>query len=87
MSLNLKNPHVVKLASEVAKMAGETKTEAVRRALEDRRARLVLTRRVTTPLRDFLEREVWPSIPSELLGPAPEQGPEGTVIAVEWQDS
>ncbi|MGH9129059.1 MAG: type II toxin-antitoxin system VapB family antitoxin [Acidimicrobiales bacterium] len=32
MAVNLKNPEVERLAEEVARMTGETKTEAVRRA-------------------------------------------------------
>lgn len=40
MALNLKSPEVDALAAEVATMANETKTEAVRRALVERKARL-----------------------------------------------
>ncbi len=40
MALNIKNARVERLATEVAQMARETKTEAIRRALEDRKARL-----------------------------------------------
>ena len=71
MALNIKNPEVERLVDEVAKIAGETKTEAVRRALEERRERLAFQ----APAGDrraevmrFLEREVWPRVPSELLG-------------------
>ncbi|MGI8407167.1 MAG: type II toxin-antitoxin system VapB family antitoxin [Actinomycetota bacterium] len=65
MALNIKNPEVEHLASEVAGLAGETKTEAVRRALEERRAKLVrriAKRNVDDGLRRFLEREVWPLV-------------------------
>ncbi len=71
MALNIKNSEVESLAAEVAKMAHETKTEAIRRALLDRRARLQLTAgqsRSKRGLREFLERSVWPFIPAELLG-------------------
>jgi antitoxin VapB len=71
MALNLKNPEVERLAAEVARMAGETKTEAIRRALLDRKARLAATS-VRTPVKDrlteYLERSVWPQIAPELLG-------------------
>lgn len=71
MALNIKNPKVEALVEEVARMAGETKTEAVRRALEERRTRLGLRRlrrdRQAEVMR-FLEREVWPRIPRRLLG-------------------
>lgn len=40
MALNLKNAEVEALAEEVANLAGETKTEAVRRALIERKSRL-----------------------------------------------
>ena len=35
MALNIKNENVERLATEVARIAGETKTEAIRRALEE----------------------------------------------------
>jgi antitoxin VapB len=40
MALNIKNPEVVQLATEVARMAGETKTEAIRQSLIERKVRL-----------------------------------------------
>lgn len=40
MALNLRNPEVERLASTVARLTGETKTEAVRAALADRLERL-----------------------------------------------
>ena len=36
MALNIRNAEAEKLATAVAKLAGETKTEAVTRALRDR---------------------------------------------------
>ncbi len=74
MSLNLKNPEVERLAAEVATMAGETKTEAVRRALEERRERLrfrIARRDRAGDVLRFLEREVWPLLQGERLGRAP----------------
>lgn len=70
MALNLKNPEVEKLAADVARMADETKTEAIRRALLERRARLQVRGKRNISDRgilQFLERNVWPTIPSELL--------------------
>ena len=71
MALNIKNNEVERLAEEVAKLAGETKTAAVLRALSERRDRLVLrvadTNR-TSRLRRFLERDVWPRVPADQLG-------------------
>ena len=70
MALNVKNAEVEQLAAEVAKMAGETKTEAIRRALIERRQRLVY--RVgdagESRLRRFLEDEVWPLVPPQERG-------------------
>ena len=89
MALNLKNREVETLASEVARMAGETKTEAIRRALLERKARLQLAGGRSgkkESLRDFMERSVWPHVLPEALGkPIPQEeqdeilgyGPEG----------
>jgi len=44
MALNIKNPEVEKLAAEAAKLAHESKTEAIRIALQDRVARLKMYR-------------------------------------------
>ena len=40
MALNIRNRETEELAAEVANLTGETKTEAVRRALQDRLTRL-----------------------------------------------
>jgi antitoxin VapB len=70
MALNIKNSEVEKLATEVAEMAHETKTEAIRKSLEERKAGLqaksVRTRKRN--LQAYLERHVWPFIPPERLG-------------------
>jgi antitoxin VapB len=71
MALNLKNPEVERLVNEVAELAGESKTEAVRQALLERRQRL--TNRQSTASREarilrFLETEVWPRVPEGQLG-------------------
>lgn len=71
MALNIKNREVEKLASEVAELAHETKTEAIRRALEDRKAQLELDKGVAEKrkrIMDYFQNEVWPSIPPEQLG-------------------
>jgi antitoxin VapB len=41
VALNIENAEVERLADEVAKLAGESKTEAGRRALLERRQRLM----------------------------------------------
>ncbi len=40
MALNIRNPEAERLATALSKLTGETKTEAVTRALRDRIARL-----------------------------------------------
>lgn len=71
VALNIKNKAVERLVVEVASLAGESKTEAVRRALEERKARLafrVVDADRVARLRRFLENEVWPRIPPDQLG-------------------
>jgi antitoxin VapB len=65
MALNIKNGDVERLAAEVSRLTGESKTEAIRRALDERKRRLQNAspeRRRTRVLR-FLEKKVWPSLP------------------------
>lgn len=73
MALSIKDPVAERLAAEVASLAGESKTEAVRVALRERRERLLLTAgrgaRGESLLR-FLQDEVWPLLPPE-AGRAP----------------
>ncbi len=71
MALNIKNQQVENLANEVAALTGENKTEAIRKALEERKERLsfqVVPRNRESEVLEFLEREVWPHVPPELLG-------------------
>jgi antitoxin VapB len=89
MALNIKNPEVERLVEEIASLTGESKTEAIRRALVERRGRLrerVSPQARRDRLNTFLEREVWVRVPPDQLGRAPgraerEQilgyGPEG----------
>ena len=71
MALNIKNPEVELLAREVAKMTGESKTEAIRKALLERKQHLashVIYDDRRTRLLRFFERDVWPNIPKKVLG-------------------
>lgn len=71
MPLNIKNREVEQLAAEVARMTGETKTEAVRQALAERKARLGLRIDPGDRLgraQRFLQREVWPLVPASERG-------------------
>ena len=87
MALNIKNQEVERLASEVSALTGESKTQAIRKALEERKARLELTGQDRKErLQTFLETQVWPKVPDELRGKGISQeeqddilgyGPEG----------
>lgn len=66
MALNIKNSEVERLAGEVARLANETKTEAIRRALADRRQRLLIHRGAAggqERLMRLLRTRIWPEIP------------------------
>lgn len=71
MGLNIKNPEVERLAAEVARRFGETKTEAIRKSLE---ARMTQSPKTFDPEERkrramwVLENVIWPSIPPEMLG-------------------
>lgn len=70
MALNLKNAEVERLAAEVARLTGESKTEAIRRALEERRNRLrvaEVAQRRERVLR-LLRTKLWPSLPKQQRG-------------------
>lgn len=68
MALNVKDEEAVRLAGRVAAMTGESKTRAIRVALEERLERL---RAEETPeqrkarLMRWLEEEVWPTLSDE----------------------
>ena len=89
MALNIKHAEVERLAAEIARLTGESKTEAIRRALEERRTRLkgrsVSRRRAR--LLTFLQKRVWATLPESEKGrrlTAPEEdeilgfGPDGS---------
>lgn len=70
MPLNIKNAEVERLAAEVARLTGESKTEAIRRSLDERRRRLrgsSLKDRRARVIK-FLRNRVWPTIPRDQLG-------------------
>lgn len=71
MALNIKDPVAERLAAEVAELAHENKTEAIRNALQERKERLELKHGRSGrsgDFRHFLETEIWPLIPEEALG-------------------
>ncbi|WP_322747719.1 MULTISPECIES: type II toxin-antitoxin system VapB family antitoxin [unclassified Frankia] len=71
MALNIKDAETERLATEIAALANETKTQAVRVALVERRDRMALLRaesRRERHLRHFLLEEAWPQIPTDQRG-------------------
>jgi len=71
MAMSIKNKEVERLAAEIAKLTGETKTEAIRKALLERKQRLAFRetpRDRTAEFIRFLEREIWPKIPEDQRG-------------------
>ena len=75
MALNIMDVEVESLANEVAVLAHETETEAIKQALVERRARLQPKAGGPTGipegrknLREFFEKEVWPLMPASELG-------------------
>jgi antitoxin VapB len=71
VALNIKNTQVERLAREVAELARETKTEAIRRALEQRLARLAAEggrKRSKEHMIEYFQKMVWPNIPKEVRG-------------------
>lgn len=79
MALNIKNDTVVRLAAEVARRRGITKTEAVRRALEAELERVEAPSDAERAehLVAFLERDVWPFAP---VGRAPTKGERERIL-------
>src|ERR1700732_1229045 len=66
LALNIKNREVEELAAEVAMITGESKTEAIRKALAQRRQRLARQGRPQAraeSLRRLLAEEIWPLLP------------------------
>ena len=85
MALNIKNAEVERLATEVAQLARETKTEAIRKALEERKARLKPHPTPEEKYRrtmEYLQREVWPSIPPEVRGKAITKEEEEEILGI-----
>lgn len=71
MALNIKDPEAERLAAEVARMTGESKTGAIRSALSERKERLAyrtVRRNKREDLLRVLEEEIWPAIPRSVLG-------------------
>ncbi|MGZ5441219.1 MAG: type II toxin-antitoxin system VapB family antitoxin [Thermoanaerobaculia bacterium] len=71
MAMTIKNAKVEQLAEELAQRTGESRTTVILRALEERRERIGSERSGKRRLEqalNFLENEIWPNIPQQLLG-------------------
>ena len=71
VALNIKDRETERLATEVASLTGESKTRAVKVALQERRARLAVRGHARNRHADFmrfLATEVWPQVPRKILG-------------------
>ncbi|HEX5068837.1 MAG TPA: type II toxin-antitoxin system VapB family antitoxin [Vicinamibacterales bacterium] len=70
MALNLKNRAVERLAAEVSRLTGESKTEAIRRSLEERKRRLAgaSPRERRARVMKLLRGTIWASVPEHELG-------------------
>lgn len=71
MALNIKDAETERLAAEVALLAHETKTRAVRVSLIERKERLLRApaARRSERLSAFLADEVWPQLPAAARAP------------------
>ena len=71
MALNIKDAETEQLAADVASLAGESKTAAIRQALRERRQRLLRARGGRgrgDRMVDVLEARLWPKLPARVRG-------------------
>ena len=64
-------PEIEKLLHEIIELTGESRIEAIHKALDERRQRLALQTvapRSEARLLAFLDDEIWPQVSPELLG-------------------
>lgn len=86
MALNIKDPETEQLAREVATLTGESKTRAIRVALQERKQRLgfrVKKRSRKEEMLRFLERDVWPRVPAGELGRRLSREEEDAILGYE----
>jgi len=82
MGLNIKNLEVERLAAEIAAATGESKTEAIRIALMQRKERLALPS-VTdrwARIKQNLERDVWSKLPAGVRGKGIPQSEQDAIL-------
>jgi len=85
MALNIKNAEVERLAAEVARLTGESKTEAVRSALAEKRERMMSQserkHRIDRVFK-WLEKEVWPNLPAGQRGKRLTKAEEEEILGI-----
>jgi antitoxin VapB len=85
MALNIKDPETERLAGEVAALTGESKTQAERQALGERKQRLLLARSGRgrgDRMVDLLERKLWPQLPEGVRGSVLSKEQEEAVLGI-----
>jgi antitoxin VapB len=82
VAMNIKNAEVERLAGEVASLTGESKTEAIRKALEERRRRLKGARPADQReiVMAFLRKRVWPAVPRATRGRVMSKAEEDAIL-------
>ena len=82
MGLNIKNLEVERLANEISMATGESKTEAIRVALLQRKERLALPSvgERWSRIKESLEREVWSKLPPGVIGKGIPQAEQDDVL-------
>jgi len=83
VALTIKNDEVERLAAEVARLAGESKTQAIKVALQERRVRLaggIDPAARTAALLEFMEQEVWAHVPAEVRGEPHDQARDDAIV-------
>ena len=83
MGMSIKNAEVERLVAEVVVLTGETKTEAIRKALHERKQRLrfrVSHEHRVLDLTNFLEREIWSEMPAAILGTSITRAEEDRIL-------
>ncbi len=85
MPISIKNQEVESLLNEIIAITGEGKTEAIKRALQERKNRMGLqcSENKEKQLLSFLKTEVWPQIPEHLLGKGISQEEQDKMLGFE----
>lgn len=90
MTLKIENEEVERIVRELVAITGESKTEAVRIALEERRQRIAL-RESNVGKRErltaFLQDEIWSQIPPVLLGKTLSKAKEEEILVYGEDDA